>query len=246
MWPRRASSPKSTGRASVRSERLVRSALLELARLARARRCGPRRWGAQAQGSRALRPRRSNEPSHTIDSAPHTGAAVMRRAVFLDRDGTLNVRPDEHAYVESLDGFVWLAGALEGASALARAGFVLAVVSNQRGVARGLVSWATLTSIEHEIQARMRDAGAEITAFRYCPHDLAATPDIALPRSWMIGDAESDIAAGQAAGCRTALIDEPGSPARSRRSQPDIVAPSLDAAATAILRRAEPEPLSPA
>jgi D-glycero-D-manno-heptose 1,7-bisphosphate phosphatase len=187
----------------------------------------------------------------------------MRRAVFLDRDGTLNVRPDEHAYVESLDGFVWLAGALEGASALARAGFVLAVVSNQRGVARGLVSWATLTSIEHEIQARMRDAGAEITAFRYCPHDLAdacdcrkpapgmilalaRTLDIDLPRSWMIGDSESDIAAGQAAGCRTALIDEPGSPARSRRSRPDIVAPSLDAAATAILRRAEPEPLSPA
>jgi D-glycero-D-manno-heptose 1,7-bisphosphate phosphatase len=187
----------------------------------------------------------------------------QRQAVFLDRDGTLNARPAEHSYVESPAGFVWLDGAIEGAAALARAGFVLAVVSNQRGVARGLVSWPTLRSIEVEIQTSLRQHGAEIAAFRYCPHDLdeecdcrkpapgmildlARTLDIDLARSWMIGDSESDVLAGHSAGCRTALIDEsrqldPAHP----HAPPDIVGPSLRAAAAAILEWRDGESLSP-
>lgn len=178
---------------------------------------------------------------------------MTRRAVFLDRDGTLNVRPAEHRYVETLDGFVWLPGAVEGAAALARAGFVLAVTSNQRGIARGLVSWNTIAAIEQEIQARLGEHGAQIAAFRYCPHELddgcdcrkpapgmllelAEQLDLDPARSWMVGDSESDVAAGRAAGCATALIATAaeGSPA-------DLVAPSLRAAAAAILER---EPLS--
>ena len=172
------------------------------------------------------------------------------RAVFLDRDGTLNVRPAEHSYVETLAGFVWLPGAVEGAIALARAGFVLAVASNQRGIARGLVDGSTIAAIEAEIQARLGEHGVRIAAFRYCPHELdegcdcrkpapgmlfelARQLDVDLARSWMVGDSPSDVAAGRAAGCATALIDASAEPAPSA----DLVAPSLLAAATAIVER---------
>lgn len=179
------------------------------------------------------------------------------RVAFLDRDGTLNVRPPEHRYVESPEQFAWLPTADDGAVALARAGFVLAVVSNQRGIARGQVSWETLASIEAEIQARLGARGARIEAFRYCPHDLDAHCDCRKPApgmileladaldadlagSWMIGDAESDVAAGRAAGCRTALIALPETPPGGA----DLVGASLFEVAAAIVAEAA-GPVSP-
>ena len=151
----------------------------------------------------------------------------MRRAAFLDRDGTLNVKAAEHEYVTDPGGFRWLPGAIDGAVALARAGFTLAVVSNQRGIARGLVSAATLAAIEAEIQRALGPHGVRIEAFRYCPHELdedcdcrkprpgmilelARTLEIDLANSWMIGDSPSDVQAGRAAGTHTALIAASG------------------------------------
>jgi histidinol-phosphate phosphatase family protein len=164
---------------------------------------------------------------------------VRRRAAFLDRDGTLNVRPAAHEYVTSPEEFVWLPGAIEGLRRLADAGYLLAVVSNQRGVARGLLSPAVLREIEQRMQRDLATRGCQITAFRYCTHDehagcecrkprpglllsLARELDLDLASSWMIGDAESDLRAGEAAGCRTALLaDGAGAPAA------DVVARSL-------------------
>jgi D-glycero-D-manno-heptose 1,7-bisphosphate phosphatase len=137
---------------------------------------------------------------------------------------------------------------------------VLAVVSNQRGVARGLVSTATLAQIELEIQSRLREHGAEIAAFRYCPHELDAGCDCRKPapgmllalageleldlsRSWMIGDADSDVAAGRAAGCLTALIDAQGAHGDGAA---DLTAGSLLAVAQAIVGRERAAELSPA
>jgi D-glycero-D-manno-heptose 1,7-bisphosphate phosphatase len=147
--------------------------------------------------------------------------------------------------VTSLEQLAWLPGAIEGAAALAHAGFVLAVVSNQRGIARGLLSPETLSAIEGRLQAALAPHGVAIEAFRYCPHELdagcdcrkpkpgmllelAASLDLDLARSWMIGDAASDIQAGRAAGTRTALIADAG--------DADIIAPSLLEVAAAILR----------
>jgi D-glycero-D-manno-heptose 1,7-bisphosphate phosphatase len=175
---------------------------------------------------------------------------VTRRAVFLDRDGTLNVRPAEHSYVDTLEQFVWLPGAVEGAAALAHAGFVLAVASNQRGIARGLVGWPVIASIEAEVQARLGEHGARIEAFSYCPHELdegcdcrkpapgmllglARRLDLDLASSWMVGDSESDLQAGRAAGTRTALIAASGAGSPSA----DLVASSLETAAAAIIER---------
>jgi histidinol-phosphate phosphatase family protein len=168
--------------------------------------------------------------------------------VFLDRDGTLNVRPPEHAYVTSERDFVWLPGATEAMARLNQAGYLLAVVSNQRGVARGSVSPEVLAAIEDRIQRDLVASRCRVRTFRYCTHDedegcdcrkpkpgmlLAVAQEIGvdLRRSWMVGDSESDIRAGQAAGCRTALIGYPTTDLR-----PDLVATSLLDATDAILR----------
>lgn len=167
---------------------------------------------------------------------------LNRAAAFLDRDGTLNERPAEHCYVRSVREFRWLPGAREGAALLAQAGYVLVVVSNQRGVARGLVDEPALRAIEARVQRGLAAHSCRIEAFRYCPHDvgdrclcrkpapgmlfeLAAELELDLARSWMIGDSESDVQAGEAAGCRTVLLGGP--PSESRPGA--VVASLLDA-----------------
>ena len=164
---------------------------------------------------------------------------MTRAAVFLDRDGTMNVKPPEHEYVATTGEFVWLPGAREGIARLARAGYAIAVISNQRGVARGLVSPGVLEELEKRIQRDLAPYGCAVETFRYCTHELgdgcgcrkpepgmifaaAEDLDLDLRRSWMIGDTDSDILAGKAAGCRTVLVGSP-----PVRVVPDLVAPSL-------------------
>lgn len=157
---------------------------------------------------------------------------MSRAAAFLDRDGTLNARPPDHHYVCSASDFAWLPASAEGAARLAHAGFELVVVSNQRGVARGVVTDETLRAIEVRIQSELERHGCRVAAFRYCPHELddgcecrkpqpgmllalARELGLDLRRSWMIGDAESDVLAGRAAGCHTARIAEPETPTQA-------------------------------
>jgi D-glycero-D-manno-heptose 1,7-bisphosphate phosphatase len=180
----------------------------------------------------------------------------MTRAVFLDRDGTLNRRPPEHDYLRSAREFVWLPGAREAVGRLRQARYVPLVVSNQRGVARGLVTLDALSEIDLRIQLELEPYGGAIRAFSYCLHDeaddcacrkprpglltdLAAELDLDMAESWMIGDSESDVLAGQRAGCRTVLIaSEPTDTAAT------IVAPSLAAATDLIVGAAHPEPVA--
>jgi D-glycero-D-manno-heptose 1,7-bisphosphate phosphatase len=148
---------------------------------------------------------------------------VTIRAAFLDRDGVINARPPEHDYVRDADALVLLPGVAAAVRRLREGGFTPVVVSNQRGVALGLVSVATLRAIEEQIEA----AGVSIERFYYCPHDVsddcvcrkprpglllqaAADLDVDLRRSVMVGDAESDIEAGRAAECVTIRIAPAG------------------------------------
>jgi D-glycero-D-manno-heptose 1,7-bisphosphate phosphatase len=160
--------------------------------------------------------------------------------VFLDRDGVLNVRPPEHEYVTSIDQFAWLPGAREAVLGLKGAGWKVAVVSNQRGVALGLVSRATLAEIEERIQGDLGPEAA-IDLFSYCPHDADNGCDCRKPRpglitraaaalgvepgeSWMIGDEESDVAAGRAAGCSTILLSPDAPDTAADAVEPDLAA----------------------
>jgi D-glycero-D-manno-heptose 1,7-bisphosphate phosphatase len=171
----------------------------------------------------------------------------MTQAVFLDRDGTLNERPPDHEYIRSAAEFVWLPGAPEAVAKFWFAGYVPLVVSNQRGVARGLVQSSALRAIDVRIQLDLEPHGVAIRAFSYCVHDedeacdcrkpkpgmilaLASELDLDLSRSWMIGDSESDVRAGQVAGCRTVRIAPHGV-----RTAATLVAPSLAAAADLIV-----------
>ena len=182
---------------------------------------------------------------------------MKRPAAFLDRDGVLNVRPRPHEYVRSVQGFHWIDGAAEGAARLARAGYVLAIVSNQRGVARGLVDPSALADIEVEIQAELGVYGAQIEAFRYCVHgsdagcdcrkpapglllSAARDLDLDLERSWMIGDSDSDVVAGHAAGCASALVRGTASDL-PLTEPPELAAASLLAVSALILNLGRPK-----
>ena len=150
-----------------------------------------------------------------------------RRAVFVDRDGTLNF---EVGFMRRMDQLVVLPGVVEGLRLLADAGYVFIVVSNQSGVARGLFDERRVRRINNRLRRMLRRAGIRIAAFYYCPYYIRAkvrryrrdSPDrkpapgmllkgaarfgIDMSRSWLIGDRRGDIEAGYAAGCRTVLV----------------------------------------
>ncbi|MGQ9926382.1 MAG: D-glycero-alpha-D-manno-heptose-1,7-bisphosphate 7-phosphatase [Chloroflexaceae bacterium] len=143
------------------------------------------------------------------------------RSIFLDRDGVINENRVDH--VKSWDEFRWLPGALEGLRLLTEHGFRIFIVTNQAAVNRGLMTSSTLEEIHRRMIGIAASHGAIITGIRFCPHrpeeacgcrkprpgmllDLAREYQVDLSTAYMIGDAPSDIAAGQAAGCRTILV----------------------------------------
>lgn len=148
-----------------------------------------------------------------------------RKFIFLDRDGTLNVRPPRACYIEKPEDFVWLSGAKEAVKKLKDAGYTIILVSNQPGIARGNLDIATLSSIHDKMQADLADIGAGIDKIYYCPHNwddgcfcrkpkpgmfFEAQKDFCLDltKCIMIGDDERDITAGEAAGCHCIMVSE--------------------------------------
>lgn len=178
-----------------------------------------------------------------------TGQPIRRRAVFLDRDGTLIEEVDFLSKVEDLRFFPFTESAV---ARLKERGFLVIVVTNQSGVARGLFSEDAVGEIHESIQEHV---GGKIDAFFHCPHmpdagcecrkpatgmierarDLF---DIEMEGSWMVGDKALDVMTGHNAGLRTALV-ETGYGAEHVRSlpkSPDVVASDLDKAVEAILK----------
>lgn len=146
---------------------------------------------------------------------------ARRRAIFLDRDGVINVnRPD---YVKSWDEFVFLPRALDALKRLALSEFVIVVTTNQSVIARGMASAATVRDIHARMVAEVRRAGGRIDAVYYCPHlpgdkcdcrkpqpglyrRAARDGNLDLPRSIVIGDAFTDVAAALAISARPILV----------------------------------------
>lgn len=177
----------------------------------------------------------------------------MSRAAFLDRDGVINRKPPEGRYVTRWEEMHFLPGAAEGIALLNRAGFRVIVVSNQRCVAKGLLTARDLESMHQQMCDALAKTGATIDGIYYCPHEkqppcncrkpapgmllaAARAHQIDLALSWMIGDSEIDVEAGKNAGCKTARLLSAG---ETTDGTADVVAPSLLEAIDQILHRDE-------
>jgi D-glycero-D-manno-heptose 1,7-bisphosphate phosphatase len=176
----------------------------------------------------------------------------MTSAAFLDRDGVINRKAPDGQYVTRWEDFHLLPGVIEGIAQLNRAGLRVIVVTNQRCVAKGLLTEAELEKLHRQMSEHLAQARARIDAIYYCPHELepscacrkpapgmlleaARSHGLDLAASWMIGDSDSDIQAGKNAGCKTARLSgnkqtENDAEDGASRNDADIVAVSfLDA-----------------
>ena len=198
-------------------------------------------------------------------SAERADVTPGRPAAFLDRDGVLNeAAPDPvSGALESpleVEDARLLPGAAAAAGELARAGYVLVCVSNQPAAAKGKVTVERLKAVHERVLELLASEGVRIDASRLCPHhpegvvpelsgpcacrkpvpgmllDAAGALAIDLSASWMLGDTDADVQAGRAAGCRTVLIEYPGSAhKRLGQASPDLLASDLADAVAQLL-----------
>jgi D,D-heptose 1,7-bisphosphate phosphatase len=151
----------------------------------------------------------------------------LKKAVFLDRDGTLNVDVGYLHQLEDLELFPWTGDALR---LLKRAGYLLVVVTNQSGIAHGLIAPEFVPACHAEMRRRLAPAGADLDALYFCNHhprgsiaELAVDCRCRKPRpgmvddavrdlqidtsqSWVIGDKWLDVNLGHAVGARSILV----------------------------------------
>jgi D-glycero-D-manno-heptose 1,7-bisphosphate phosphatase len=164
-----------------------------------------------------------------------------RRALFLDRDGVIN---EDCGYCHRIDQWVWVPGIFETIKTANRLNLAVIVVTNQAGIARGYYDEAHFLALSRWMREELARNDAPINAVYYCPYHPEGQPpydrnsplrkpgpgmllqaardhDIDLSRSLLIGDQESDIQAGRAAGLSgTALLAHDAKP---RHSAADIV-----------------------
>ena len=153
-----------------------------------------------------------------------SGGLHQSLTVFVDRDGVINQRR-EGDYVRTWTDFEFFPRAKEALALLTKAGHRTIVVTNQRGIARGLMTESDLAEIHHNMIAEAAAAGALVAAVYYCPHDIGKCscrkpetglflqarrdfPDIDFSAAAVIGDSPSDVAAGVRLGCRTILVGD--------------------------------------
>jgi len=152
---------------------------------------------------------------------------MSRRAIFMDRDGTVC---DEVGYVNHVSRSRLLPRSAEAVRLVNDAGLLAVLVTNQSGVARGLFDEALVASVHRQLAGSLAAAGARLDAFYFCPHHpregqppyradcdcrkprpgmltrAAREHDIDLDASWMIGDSLVDLEAGAAAGASTVHV----------------------------------------
>jgi len=145
-----------------------------------------------------------------------------RKAIFLDRDGVIN---KEVNHLSDPNNFEFIEGSIEALKILKQKGFLLIIITNQAGIARGLFTDETLKSIHNKMNKRLKQDGVELDDIFYCPHhpDFSGPCDcrkpnpgmifnakskynIDLNNSFMIGDTLKDIQTGIAAKCKTVLV----------------------------------------
>jgi D-glycero-D-manno-heptose 1,7-bisphosphate phosphatase len=147
----------------------------------------------------------------------------MNKAVFLDRDGVINKNIAEHDYVKSWKEFELLDGVIDSLKSFHKLGYLTVVVTNQPGIAKGLMSKKTLSGIHTRLNRLLLKYGTKIDHFYYCPHKIedgcrcrkpktgmiekaVKDLDIDLKNSILIGDRDTDRKLGKNAGLRTIIV----------------------------------------
>jgi D-glycero-D-manno-heptose 1,7-bisphosphate phosphatase len=160
-----------------------------------------------------------SEQQHPTGVSSHQRTG-LRRAVFLDRDGTLNM---ERGYLTDPAELVLYHGAGLAVRQLNSNGWLVVVLTNQSAIGRGLLSVERLEQVQSVLRQELAKADAFYDAFYYCPHipkdncdcrkpkpglllQAAVDLSIDLSGSFMIGDKLSDIEAGHLAGCKSILV----------------------------------------
>ena len=143
------------------------------------------------------------------------------RLVILDRDGVIN--HDSHEYIKSPDEFEPIDGSIDAIARLSRAGFTVAVATNQSGVARKFLDLPTLQAIHDKLRSAVREAGGDLGRIVYCPHhpddgcacrkpepgllrNLGRQYGVSLSGVPFVGDALRDIDAAESAGAHPVLV----------------------------------------
>jgi D-glycero-D-manno-heptose 1,7-bisphosphate phosphatase len=164
--------------------------------------------------------------------------SALKRAVFLDRDGTIM---RDRGYLKDPEGVELIPGAVETLKALCREGWKLIIVSNQSGVGKGLMTVEEMNAVQARCIRLLRGHGIEIAASYLCIHKPedeceCRKPGIAfiekaskehsvdISQSWIVGDRESDILCGRNAACTTIWFRTPEFQVASEL--PDFVADS--------------------
>nr|WP_226374635.1 D-glycero-beta-D-manno-heptose 1,7-bisphosphate 7-phosphatase [Pantoea stewartii] len=154
-------------------------------------------------------------------------------AIFLDRDGTLNV---DHGYVHEIDHFQFINGVIEALQQLKKMGFALVVVTNQSGIARGMFSEDQFMQLTEWMDWSLADRDVDLDGIYFCPHHPDATVEayrqqcdcrkpqpgmllaaqeelhIDMAASYMVGDKLEDMQAAQAAGVGKKVLVRSGKP----------------------------------
>lgn len=168
--------------------------------------------------------------------------AKAQKVIFLDRDGTINI---DDGYVHDVASWQFVDGAIEGMRRLRKAGFKLAVITNQSGIGHDMYQEEDMQLVHEHMKNELFQKGVVLDAIAYCPHRRDVGCDCRKPKtgmadqvkdqlggidlinSWTVGDKEADVGFGKKVGTKTALISSRYWQADNLVSEPDMVVDSL-------------------
>lgn len=175
--------------------------------------------------------------------------STLRPAIFLDRDGTINI---DHGYVHEIDQFQFIDGVIDACQTLKKMGFALVLVTNQSGIGRGKFSEQQFLQLTEWMDWSLADRGVDLDGIYYCPHHPQAKVDefrqvcdcrkpmpgmlltaqqelnLDMAASYMVGDKLEDLQAGLAAKVGTTVLVRTGKPITAEgEALADIVIDSL-------------------
>lgn len=143
------------------------------------------------------------------------------KLLILDRDGVIN--EDSDAYIKSVEEWIPIPGSIDAIAQLSKAGWTVAVATNQSGIARGYYDLATLDAMHARLRALVAEQGGEVGLIVYCPHGpdegcscrkpkpgmlhaIAAHYGVDLAHLWFVGDSMGDLEAAQAVDSQPVLV----------------------------------------